>query len=90
MAAECILRVWQHSSVLEPCKCPICRRAITLLIPFEVNVTGDHQPDLDVDRIVQNLAKYNRIFGGGPVSLLQVIFFLLLFGSSTSLYVVVP
>lgn len=36
---------------------------------------GDHQPDLDVDRIVQNLAKYNRIFGGGPVSFLQVIFF---------------
>ena len=36
---------------------------------------GDQPPDLDVDRVLQNLAKYNRIFGGGPVSLLQVIFF---------------
>ncbi len=35
MAGECILRVWQHSSVLQPCKCPICRRSITLLIPSE-------------------------------------------------------
>ncbi|CAI5992828.1 unnamed protein product, partial [Closterium sp. NIES-64] len=31
--AECILRVWHHSSALVPCKCPICRRTITLLLP---------------------------------------------------------
>lgn len=40
---------------------------------------GDHLLDLDVDRVLQNLAKYNRIFGGGPVSFWQVIFFLIFF-----------
>jgi len=66
---ECILRVWQHSSVLQPCKCPICRRAITLLIPSEI--LDDQQNDPEVERIMRDLAKYNRIFGGGPVSFMQ-------------------
>ena len=71
LAGECILRVWQHSSVLQPCKCPICRRAITLLIPSEVSEA--EQQDPEVERIQRDLAKYNRIFGGGPVSFMQVI-----------------
>ncbi|CAK9272728.1 unnamed protein product [Sphagnum jensenii] len=66
---ECILRVWQHSSVLQPCKCPICRRSITLLIPSEVSDSQQQEPE--VEGIMQDLAKYNRIFGGGPVSFLQ-------------------
>ncbi|XP_024373824.1 uncharacterized protein [Physcomitrium patens] len=66
---ECILRVWQHSSVLQPCKCPICRRAITLLIP--TNVSEAQQQDPEVERVIRDLAKYNRIFGGGPVSFMQ-------------------
>ncbi len=71
MAGECILRVWQHSSVLQPCKCPICRRSITLLIPSEVSDSQQQEPE--VVGIMQDLAKYNRIFGGGPVSFLQAI-----------------
>lgn len=70
LAGECILRVWQHSSVLQPCKCPICRRAITLLIPTETSEA--QQLDPEVERITRDLAKYNRIFGGGPVSFMQV------------------
>ncbi|CAM6048196.1 unnamed protein product [Sphagnum compactum] len=66
---ECILRVWQHSSVLQPCKCPICRHSITLLIPSEVSDSQQQEPE--VEGIMQDLAKYNRIFGGGPVSFLQ-------------------
>ncbi len=69
LAGECILRVWQHSSVLQPCKCPICRRSITLLIPSEVSDSQQQEPE--VEGIMQDLAKYNRIFGGGPVSFLQ-------------------
>lgn len=70
ISGECILRVWQHSSVLQPCKCPICRRAITLLIP--TNVSEAQQQDPEVERVIRDLAKYNRIFGGGPVSFMQV------------------
>ncbi|KAG0579899.1 hypothetical protein M758_4G134100 [Ceratodon purpureus] len=66
---DCILRVWQHSPVLQPCKCPICRRAITLLIPTEV--LESQQQDPEVERIMRDIAKYNRIFGGGPVSLME-------------------
>lgn len=71
LAGECILRVWQHSSVLQPCKCPICRRSITLLIPSEISDSQQQEPE--VEGIMQDLAKYNRIFGGGPVSFLQAI-----------------
>lgn len=71
VAGECILRVWQHSSVLQPCKCPICRRAITLLIPSEIS--EERQQDPEVERIMRDVAKYNRIFGGGPVSFMQVL-----------------
>jgi hypothetical protein len=74
LAGECILRVWQHSSVLQPCKCPICRRSITLLIPSEVSDSQQQEPE--VEGIMQDLAKYNRIFGGGPVSFLQASPFL--------------
>jgi len=74
MAGVCILRVWQHSSVLQPCKCPICRRAITLLIPTEI--LEDQQNDPEVERVMREVAKYNRIFGGGPVSFIQVFILL--------------
>ncbi|KAG0591313.1 hypothetical protein KC19_1G165800 [Ceratodon purpureus] len=66
---ECILRVWQHSSVLQPCKCPICRRAITLLLSTEISEA--QQQDSEVSRIIRDIEKYNRIFGGGPVSFMQ-------------------
>ncbi|CAM6099505.1 unnamed protein product [Calypogeia fissa] len=66
---ECILRVWQHTSALQPCKCPICRRPITLLIPSEVETAAPEQRT--VQEIMSDIAKYNRIFGGGVVSLMQ-------------------
>jgi hypothetical protein len=71
LARECILRVWQYNSVLQPCKCPICRRAITLLIPTEVLEAQLQDPE--VERTMHDLAKYNCIFGGGLVSFVQVI-----------------
>jgi hypothetical protein len=69
-AGECILRVWQHTSALQPCKCPICRRPITLLIPSEVPTTSPEERT--AEEIMSDIAKYNRIFGGGVVSLIQV------------------
>ena len=61
---------WEHSSVLAPCKCPICRRAITLLAVSRAAGWGQSEPE--AARVLQDLAKYNRMFGGGPVSVWQV------------------
>ena len=70
VSGKCILTVWEHSSVLAPCKCPICRRAITLLAVSRAAGWGQSEPE--AARVLQDLAKYNRVFGGGPVSVWQV------------------
>lgn len=66
---DCILRVWHHSSALQPCKCPICRRPINLLIPCDSASQRRNEPE--VDSVLQNIEKYNRIFGGGSVGFFQ-------------------
>ncbi|KAH7681017.1 RING finger protein 170 [Dioscorea alata] len=66
---HCILRVWHHASALQPCKCPICRRVITLLIPSE---TAQHQRhDPEASRVLTQIENYNRVFGGGSRSFVQ-------------------
>uniref|UniRef100_A0A1D1Y3J6 E3 ubiquitin-protein ligase RNF170 n=1 Tax=Anthurium amnicola TaxID=1678845 RepID=A0A1D1Y3J6_9ARAE len=66
---ECILRVWHHGSALQACKCPICRRLITLLVPSEV--TQHQHRETEVGRVLENIQQYNRFFGGGSRSLNQ-------------------
>ncbi|XP_057831974.2 uncharacterized protein LOC131042668 isoform X1 [Cryptomeria japonica] len=66
---ECILRVWHHSSAIQPCKCPICRRPINLLIPCESATRRRSEPE--VDNILNKIERYNRIFGGGSVGFFQ-------------------
>ncbi|XP_010247803.1 PREDICTED: E3 ubiquitin-protein ligase RNF170-like [Nelumbo nucifera] len=66
---NCILRVWQHGSALQPCKCPICRRLITLLIPCETTSRDRHEPE--VSRVLTSIERYNRLFGGGTQGLIQ-------------------
>ncbi|GAQ87131.1 hypothetical protein KFL_003330140 [Klebsormidium nitens] len=64
---DCILRAWQHSSALSPCRCPICRRNINLLLlSRHWRIDGAAQ-----ERIASDIAKYNRLFGGVPVSFVQ-------------------
>lgn len=69
----CILRVWQHSSALAPCKCPICRSVINLLIPSgAAGPPSEEGPSpQEAERILNDISKYNRLFGGGPVSFWQ-------------------
>jgi len=58
--ANCIIQVWQYSSSLKPCKCPLCRRPINLLVPTGV----DNNDDYEQDRlIVADIQRYNRLFG---------------------------
>eukprot|EP00249_Psilotum_nudum_P016260 c25751_g1_i1 orf=844-1623(-) len=66
---DCILRVWQHTSALQPCRCPVCRQPINLLIPHQ-SLNG-HREDPEVERVLREIATYNRIHGGGPVGLIQ-------------------
>lgn len=64
---DCILRVWQHTSALQACRCPICRRPINLLIPSNFERSGDPE----AQRVLRDVANYNRYHGGGPVSIMQ-------------------
>lgn len=64
---DCILGVWQHTSALQPCKCPICRRPINLLIPSDFAPRNDPE----AQRVLQQISNYNRLHGGGSVGILQ-------------------
>lgn len=54
--------VWDHGSTLQACRCPLCRRRITLLIPTDDSLRQRHDPA--VGDILQKVESYNRIFGG--------------------------
>ncbi|XVE60673.1 hypothetical protein DITRI_Ditri05aG0147000 [Diplodiscus trichospermus] len=66
---NCIMLVWHHGSALHPCKCPLCRRMITLLVPGEASLRERHNSA--VAEVLEKVEKYNRYFGGQSNSLLQ-------------------
>ncbi|AES68312.1 putative transcription factor C2H2 family [Medicago truncatula] len=58
--ANCIIQVWQYSSPLQPCKCPLCRRPINLLVPTDVVDDANSEQD----RLnLADIQRYNRVFG---------------------------
>lgn len=63
--------VWRHGSILQPCKCPLCRRPISLLVPTEDTIRDRNDPT--VTEVLANLETYNRRFGGQSTSLIQVM-----------------
>ncbi|KAG2372175.1 uncharacterized protein HKW66_Vig0209570 [Vigna angularis] len=69
LTANCIMLVWQHASGTSCCKCPLCRRPITLLIPTEHSLSQRHDPE--VAQILSKIHAYNRVFGGQPSSFFQ-------------------
>ena len=68
VVGDCILQVWQYTLALQPCRCPICRRPINLLIPSDFD--QNEEPETQI--ILQELANYNRIHGGVSVGIVQV------------------
>ncbi|KAK9162098.1 hypothetical protein Syun_003000 [Stephania yunnanensis] len=68
---NCIMSVWHHGPALQPCKCPLCRRLITLLIPSQ-SMTGARD-NSEVNGILLEIERYNRRFGGGSLTLLQIL-----------------
>ncbi|KAJ4701220.1 E3 ubiquitin-protein ligase [Melia azedarach] len=67
--AHCIMTVWRHGSTFHPCRCPLCRRRITLLIPTDAILRRRHEPF--IGSILERVETYNRIFGGTSSSLFQ-------------------
>ncbi|KAB5512554.1 hypothetical protein DKX38_029582 [Salix brachista] len=66
---DCIMLVWHHGSVLQPCKCPLCRRQITLLVPGEASLRERSDPD--VTEVIGKIERYNHLFGGNSSGLIQ-------------------
>ncbi|XP_022151701.1 E3 ubiquitin-protein ligase RNF170-like [Momordica charantia] len=66
---SCIMLVWDHGSSLQPCKCPLCRRQITLLVPSEASARQQSNPE--VARILNNIRTYNHHFGDNSAGLIQ-------------------
>uniref|UniRef100_A0A251VS37 Putative zinc finger, RING/FYVE/PHD-type n=1 Tax=Helianthus annuus TaxID=4232 RepID=A0A251VS37_HELAN len=66
---NCILQVWNHGSSLQPCKCPLCRRQITLLVPSQASSQQIHNPE--AAEILKKIEAYNRLFGSQSTSLSQ-------------------
>ncbi|XP_021896045.1 E3 ubiquitin-protein ligase RNF170-like [Carica papaya] len=61
--------VWQHEYTFQPCKCPLCRRPITLLVPNESSLRERHNPA--VAEVLGKVETYNRYFGRHRSSLIQ-------------------
>ncbi|KZV50907.1 hypothetical protein F511_10478 [Dorcoceras hygrometricum] len=57
----CILQVWEHGAALHPCKCPLCRREITLLVPSEASSRQSHM--VNTAEILRSIERYNRQYG---------------------------
>ncbi|PIN12505.1 hypothetical protein CDL12_14886 [Handroanthus impetiginosus] len=66
---SCILQVWNHAAALHPCRCPLCRREITLLVPSEAASRQRNRDD--VAEILQGIQRYNRLYGERSNGLFQ-------------------
>ena len=70
LLGSCILQVWNHGSALQPCKCPLCRRQITLLVPSEASSQQAH--NAEASAILKKIEAYNRLFGSQSSGLAKV------------------
>ncbi|XP_059630975.1 uncharacterized protein LOC132273882 isoform X4 [Cornus florida] len=58
---NCIMQVWNYGSTFHPCKCPLCYRQITLLIPSQAS--SQLRNNSQVADILGRVETYNRHFG---------------------------
>lgn len=69
-SGSCFLQLWDHGAALHPCKCPLCRRETTLLVPSEASSGQNYTAD--VAEILQRIERYNRLYGEHSTGLMQV------------------
>ncbi|XP_019249982.1 PREDICTED: E3 ubiquitin-protein ligase RNF170-like isoform X2 [Nicotiana attenuata] len=60
--ASCILQLWNYRSTLQPCKCPICCRPISKLVPEDSLVV---QQEEDAVELLNDIRRYNHLYVGG-------------------------
>ncbi|KAK4804234.1 hypothetical protein SAY86_004051 [Trapa natans] len=63
------MQVWYHGPALQPCKCPLCRREITLLVPGEASLR--QRQNSGISEVLQKVETYNRRFGSRSNSIFQ-------------------
>ncbi|KAL7118065.1 hypothetical protein ACP275_03G112300 [Erythranthe tilingii] len=70
----CFLQFWDLDDVRrQPCRCPQCKRAITLLIPARGASIRLHDDDTHVTEILRVIDTYNRLYGKYSNGLIQRI-----------------
>ncbi|KAF2305790.1 hypothetical protein GH714_008190 [Hevea brasiliensis] len=67
---SCILQYWNYSAASKPCKCPMCTSGITKLTP-EASLHRQHEQE--VTKVLDNVHRYNRLFVGGALGLVQKV-----------------
>lgn len=65
------MKVWHHGSAIQPCKCPICRRHINLIIPSDD--TQHQRNNAEARPVLEKVERYNHLYGGGSRTLMQRI-----------------
>ena len=74
--ASCILMLWNYSSALQRCKCPICSSLISKLTP-EASLTL--RQEKEIVEALKKLQRYNRLFVGGARGFIMVSLYYNLF-----------
>lgn len=64
------MRVWLYGPRSQPCKCPLCRRQITLLVLSEASLRQRGRPE--VAEILSMVETYNHYFGDHERGVVQV------------------
>ncbi|XP_065856079.1 uncharacterized protein [Euphorbia lathyris] len=67
---SCILQYWNYSAASKPCKCPMCTSSITKLTPETSLYTRQEE---EVTKVLENVHRYNRLFVGGALGLVQKV-----------------
>lgn len=60
--ATCILQLWNYRLTLQRCKCPICCRPISKLVPEDSLVV---QQEEDTVELLKDIRRYNHLYVGG-------------------------
>ena len=69
LPGSCILQYWNYAAVSKPCKCPMCVRHITTLLP---EASLQERQEQEVKEVLAKIRRYNRLFVGGLTGFLQV------------------
>ncbi|XP_060192702.1 uncharacterized protein LOC132622172 isoform X1 [Lycium barbarum] len=59
--ATCILQLWNYKSTVQRCKCPICCRPISKLVPEDTLLVRQQEDS----ELLRDIGRYNHLYVGG-------------------------